>query len=247
MPVSHVNFSMRIISSIRQVTYIFYNFLDASVIILLGTNVSNSSFGMPPEKTRFALVAIAASAGGLSAIREILSELPAAFGAAVVVVQHLNPNYQSMLASILSRQTALRVKEAEDGDVLSAGTVYVAPPNHHLVVQQDGTLSLTQSARVHFARPSADILLESVANEFRERAIAIILTGSGSDGADGVKAIKKMGGIVIVQSPETAEFPSMPEAAIQTGNADMVLPLNQIAPALTRLVVRTSPMKDGSG
>lgn len=184
----------------------------------------------------FELVALAASAGGLKAITEVLGALPAEFPAAVVVVQHLDPRHRSLMAEILARRTRLRVKEAADGDRLEAGTVYIAPPNRHLLVNPGGTLTLTMTELVHFVRPSADLLFESAAASYRERAIAVVLSGSGNDGAMGVKAIKKTGGTVIVQQPSSSEFRGMPDAAEETGRADFVLPLMEIAPAIITLV-----------
>jgi Chemotaxis response regulator containing a CheY-like receiver domain and a methylesterase domain len=186
----------------------------------------------------FIVVAIAASAGGLTAISQLLSSLPADFPAAIVVVQHLDPHHRSLMAEILSRNTSLQVKQAEAGDLLKPGTVYVAPPNQHLLVNPDSSLSLTQSELVHFVRPSADLLFESVAASQKERAIAVVLTGTGSDGSMGVQAIKKMGGKVIVQSEESAEFTGMPIAAIHTKSVDYVLPLNEIAATLVMLVTK---------
>lgn len=139
----------------------------------------------------FEIVALAASAGGLRALSQVLAALPADFPAAIVVVQHLDPRHRSLMAEILSRRTALRVKQAEEGNRLTAATAYIAPPDRHLLVNSDSTLSLTQSELVHFVRPSADLLFESVAASYRDRAIAVVLSGSGSDGAMGVNAIKK--------------------------------------------------------
>ncbi len=193
----------------------------------------------PPHfnNAAFDIVAIAASAGGLTAIVKVLSALKAEFPAAIAIVQHLAPEHPSFMAEILSRRTALTVKQAEEGDYLTPGTAYVAPPNRHLLVNGDGTLSLSQSELVHFLRPSADLLFESVAATYKERAIAIVLTGTGSDGAMGVEAIKKMGGTVIVQDVETAEFAGMPSAAIQTGIVDFILPLDEISSTLVTLVM----------
>jgi two-component system chemotaxis response regulator CheB len=143
------------------------------------------------------------------------------------------------MAEILSRRTSLTVKQAEAGDRIERGTVFIAPPDNHLLVNADGTLSLTQTELVHFVRPSADLLFESVAAAYRERAIAVVLTGSGSDGAMGVRAIKKMGGTVIAQDEATSEFFAMPNAAIETGFVDFVLPLDEMAAALVSLVVGT--------
>ena len=183
----------------------------------------------------FEVVALAASAGGLNALTHILAALPRDFPAALVVVQHLDPRHRSLMADILGRRTMVPVKEASEGDQLVAGRAYIAPPNRHLLVNPDRTISLTQTQLVHFVRPSADLLFESTAASFKERAIAVVLSGSGSDGAMGVKAIKKMGGTVIVQDAKNAEFAGMPEAAQATGIADFVLALDEIAPALQKL------------
>ena len=184
------------------------------------------------------IIALAASAGGLRALSEVLAGLPREFPAAIVVVQHLDRRHRSLMADILSRRTPLHVKEAEEGDHLSPGTVYIAPPNRHLLVNPDGTLSLSQSELVHFVRPLADLLFESVVASFKDRAIAVVLTGTGSDGSMGVKAIKKMDGTVIVQDERSAEFFGMPGAAMQTGSADFVLPLEEISSTLVTLVLK---------
>jgi len=186
----------------------------------------------------FDIVAMAASAGGLTALSRVLAALPVDFPAVIVVVQHLDPRHRSLMADILSRRTPLRVKQAQEGEQVSPATVYIAPPNRHLLVNSDGTLSLTQSELVHFLRPSADLLFESVAASYRERAIAVVLTGTGSDGAMGVQAIKKMGGTVIAQDEESSEFFGMPGAAIHSGSVDFVLPLDEIPTALVTLVIK---------
>jgi two-component system chemotaxis response regulator CheB len=195
----------------------------------------------PPSfsNAAFDIVALAASAGGLKAISQVLSSLPTNFPSAIVIVQHLDPRHRSLMADILSRRTTLQVKEAEEGDYLTPSTVYIAPPNRHLLVNPDGSLSLTQSELVHFVRPSADLLFDSVAASYKKRAIAVVLTGTGNDGAMGVQAIAKMGGTVIAQDEETSEFFGMPNTAIQTGNVDFVLPLSEIASALISLVMQS--------
>lgn len=184
----------------------------------------------------FDVVAVAASAGGLKALSQVFSALPGDFPAALVVVQHLDPRHRSLMADILSRRTALDVKQAEEGDRLRPGMIYIAPPNMHLLVNPDGSLSLAQSELVHFVRPSADLLFESVAASFKNRAIGVVLTGTGSDGTTGVQAIKKMGGTVLAQDEATSEFFGMPNAAINTGSVDFVLPLGEIPAALVTLV-----------
>lgn len=190
-----------------------------------------------PAKLNFEIIAVAASAGGLNAISLLVAALPADFPVPVVIVQHLDPRHRSLIADILNRRTSLQVKQAREGERIEPGCVYIAPPDHHLLVNADRTLSLTHTELVHFVRPSADLLFESVAAGYKERAICVVLSGSGSDGAMGVEAIKKMGGTVVAQDKETAEFFGMPGAAAQTGCVDFILPLDQIAPALVTLVV----------
>lgn len=183
----------------------------------------------------FDIVALAASAGGLNALTHVLAALPADFPAAIVVVQHLDRRHRSLMADILSRRTRVQVAEATEGDSVRPGVAYIAPSDRHLLVNANRRISLTQTELVHFVRPSADLLFESTAASFRERAIAVVLSGSGHDGAMGVRAIKKMGGTVIVQEAANAEFRGMPDAALATGLADFVLPLDDIAPALQKL------------
>ena len=186
----------------------------------------------------FDVAALAASAGGLTALSSVLADLPAGFPAGILVVQHLDPRHRSLMADILSRRTHLEVKQAEDGDRLVGGRVYIAPPNRHLLLNGDGSLSLTQTELVHFVRPSADLLFESVAASYKDRSIAVVLSGSGGDGSMGVKAIKKMGGTVLAQDQRTSEFFGMPGAAIDSGSVDFILPLEEIAAALVTLVMK---------
>ena len=184
------------------------------------------------------IVVLTASAGGLKALSEILSNLPKNFPAPIAVVQHLSPHYPSLLAEILSRRTALLVKQAEAGDFLCPGTVYIAPPNQHLLVNPNGSLELSNTEKVRHVRPAADVLFQSVADGFQEKAIAVVLTGMDGDGAMGIQAIKKMGGMVIAQDEATSQFFSMPNAAIKTGDVDFILPLDAIASTLLNLVNR---------
>jgi two-component system chemotaxis response regulator CheB len=132
------------------------------------------------------------------------------------------------------------VRLAREGVKADAGTIYIAPPNHHLLIGANGGLTLSSSELVHFVRPSADLLFESVAGSYGPRAIACVLTGTGSDGAMGASAVKSRGGTVIAEDPESAEFKSMPEAAVATGAVDFILPLDEIAQVI-RGLVETSP------
>lgn len=180
-------------------------------------------------------VALAASAGGVHALLCILSSLPRGFAAPVLIVQHLSPQHRSWLPEILGRRCDLPVWQVRGGERLAVGTVYVAPPDHHLLVGADGLLTLSDIARVQHVRPSADVLFASLAKAWGEGAVAVVLTGTGRDGADGVRAIKDHGGTVIAQDEASSDFFGMPDAAFQTGRVDRVLPLEGIAPLLIHL------------
>lgn len=179
-------------------------------------------------------VLVAASAGGLTALATLLSRLPAAFPLPLAIVQHIDPKRQSRLAEILARRSQMRVREAVDGDLLEAGVALVAPPAHHLTIAGGGMVRLTDTAPVHFSRPSADRLFESAARGFSP-VIGVILTGTGTDGAIGAAAIKAAGGVVIVQDEATSAFFGMPNAAIHAGAVDYILPLDEISVTLMHL------------
>jgi two-component system, chemotaxis family, protein-glutamate methylesterase/glutaminase len=178
------------------------------------------------------LVAIVGSAGGIAAMERVLQPLPGNLPAAVVIVLHLTPQHPSLLARVLARKTELDVKEAQDGEALDAATVYVAPPDAHLLVTADGHLRLERSELVHHVRPSADALLLSIAHEYKGRCLAIVLSGTGVDGAAGAAAVHAAGGIVVAQDEATAEHFGMPGAAILTGGVDEVLALDDIGSAV---------------
>ena len=196
-------------------------------------SASEQSKGKPKP---YDIVAIAASAGGLTAISEVLSALPAKVPVAIVVVQHLDRRFQSRMADILARRTGMQVKQAQSGEHVREGTVYIAPPDNHLLVDPDRKISLTHSELVHFLRPSADLLFESVAATYKDSVIGVVLSGTGSDGALGVTAIKAVGGTVIAENHKTAQFSGMPQAALNTGTVDFVLPVKEIGAKLIELV-----------
>ena len=189
-----------------------------------------------PPAAHYSVVAVASSAGGIQALTALLGALGSDLPVPVLLVQHLDPRHRTLLAEVLARRTALHVKLAEAGEQVRPGTVYVAPPDRHLLVDPSGVLSLSSTELVHFVRPSADLLFESVAGAYGAEAIACVLTGTGRDGAMGVDAVKSRGGTVIVQNPETADFPGMPQSAVDTGAADFVLPLEDIAAVVRGLV-----------
>ena len=182
------------------------------------------------------IVAIGASAGGLRALTTVISEFPTDFPVPTLVVQHLDPRHPSHLADILDRHAVIRVVEATDGQEVEAGVAYVAPPGRHMLLERS-RIRLTTTQLVHFVRPSVDLLFESVAAAYGADALAVILTGSGSDGALGIRAIKEKGGLTIVQDPQDAESSGMPHAAIATGFVDSVLPLARIGREIVEAVI----------
>ena len=184
------------------------------------------------------VIAMAASAGGLKALSVILGGLPANFPAAIAIVMHISPEHKSLLAEILNSRTQLEVKQAQTGDILCHSSVFVAPPNHHLLVGKGGRLKLSSASaeKVHYARPSAEPLFASVAKLYKKNAIAVVLTGGDGDGSFGVQIIKERGGKVIAQDRPTSQDFSMPETSIKTGDVDFILPLNEIASKLIALI-----------
>jgi two-component system, chemotaxis family, protein-glutamate methylesterase/glutaminase len=183
----------------------------------------------------YQVVAIAASAGGLTALATVLSGLPREFPLPIAVVQHLDPSHESLVPEILARRTRLVVKSAEPREPMVGGVVYVARPDHHLLIGGGRSVKLTRTKPIHFVRPSADRLFESAARICGAGVIAVVLTGAGCDGAAGVEAVKRRGGIVIAQDQASSAFFGMPHAAIATGIVDFVLPLEQIAYKLVEL------------
>lgn len=200
--------------------------------------VTRLDFPVSPARHTFPVIAMAASVGGLNALSIILGGLPANFPAAIAIVMHLSPEHKSILAEILNSRTHLTVKQAHTGDILRRGSVFIAPPNHHLSVAESGRLKLSSSAakKVHYARPSAEPLFASVAEVYQKDAIAVVLTGGDGDGSFGVQIIKEQGGQVIAQDRPTSQDFSMPETSIKTGDVDFILPLNEIAHKLIELV-----------
>lgn len=192
----------------------------------------------PSVSSSFPVIAMAASVGGLKALSVILGGLPADFPAAIAIVMHLSPDHKSILAEILDSRSLLEVRQAKGGDFLCPACVFVAPPNHHLLVGRSGCLKLSSSSatKVNHARPSAEPLFASVASAYKSKAIAVVLTGGDGDGSFGVQIIKDKGGMVIAQDRPTSENFSMPKTSIETGDVDFILPLDQIGPKLIELV-----------
>lgn len=184
------------------------------------------------------VVVIGGSAGGLSAIKEILSDIPANFIFPIICVQHIKPDPDLELASILRSSAHVRIMEANDKLIIEPGCFYISPPDYHLLVERDARLALSVDDPVNFSRPSIDVLFESAAFAFGTKVIGVILTGASKDGAVGVTQIRNHGGLTIVQDPSTAEMTLMPMAAIATNHVDKILPLDKIGAFLRDLAAQ---------
>jgi two-component system chemotaxis response regulator CheB len=182
------------------------------------------------------LITIAASAGGIQAVRTVLSALPPELPAAIVIVQHRPPDYDGYLDALLSRCTPWPVRIASQGEPIKPGYVYLARSDSHLTVTADRTFIYRDGTRIRFLRSSANPLFESAARVFGGHIVGVVLTGTGRDATDGVQGVKEHGGIVIAQDQATSEHWSMPQAAIASGAVDYVLPLDAIAPAIEHIV-----------
>ena len=179
----------------------------------------------------FDLVVIGCSWGGLQALGEIFSRLPATFDVPIAVAQHRMASSADALARSLEARGPLPVKDAHDKEPIERGNVYLAPPDYHLLVEP-GSFALSTDELVQYARPSIDVLFESAADAYRERLIGVILTGANEDGAAGLARVKDQGGVTVVQDPSTAMRREMPDAALAAVRPDKVLPLAEIGPFL---------------
>jgi two-component system, chemotaxis family, protein-glutamate methylesterase/glutaminase len=192
----------------------------------------------------FPVIALVCSAGGLDALTRVLEPLPADLPAAVLVLQHVSPEHDSELAAILDRRTGLAVTAATDGARLEPGKVLVCPSGQHTLVAADESIALIMSGALPPYRPSADLLLTTLAVAIGRRAVAVVLTGNGNDAATGVTAVHRFGGTVIACSVESSTRPAMPQAAIdRDSSVDEVVDLDLIAPLLITLAV--TPARSG--
>lgn len=184
---------------------------------------------MAQNKVGYKIVAIGGSAGSLDVLLKIIPALPAPSGVSFIVIVHRKNDAESILADLLSSRTSMPVKEVEDKDALLPNTVYIAPPDYHLLIEGRESFSLDSSEKIHHSRPSIDVSFESVALAFDKSAIAILLSGANADGADGMEKIKKAGGVTIAQNPESSEVGFMPQQAINKNVVDKILDADEIA------------------
>ncbi len=186
-------------------------------------------------RNRIDAVVVGTSAGGVEALGEILPTLPAGFRPAVLIVLHLPRERPSLLVQIYENRCALPIREAEDKEPIEPGTVYFAPPDYHMLVERSRQIALSTDEPVYYSRPSIDVLFESAADVYADRLLGIILTGANEDGAAGLLAVHRAGGVTVVQQPDSAKVPVMVVSALQRNPADFVLPLPGIADLLKGL------------
>jgi two-component system chemotaxis response regulator CheB len=187
---------------------------------------------------QFKLIVIGTSAGGLDAMKSILPKFPPAFPVPVVVVQHISPQSDGFMIHYLNSISSIRVKEAEEKETLKPATVYFAPPNYHLLIEDNHTLSLSVDVKVNYARPSIDVLFDSAAYVYGSSLIGVLLTGANNDGAEGLTRIKSFGGYTIIQNPDTAYADSMPRSALAKMIPDQILELEDIGNTLRDIFMK---------
>nr|CRH07204.1 Signal transduction response regulator, chemotaxis, protein-glutamate methylesterase [Candidatus Magnetococcus massalia] len=180
-------------------------------------------------------IVIGCSAGGLDALERLLCPLPAEYPLPIMVVMHCSPHVEHQFHTLLNQQCQLTAVLAREKARLTPGKVFIAPPDYHLLVERSGDLSLSVDEKVHWARPSIDVLFDSAADAFGPELLAILLTGANTDGVEGLSRVIHHGGETIVQNPATAEVSYMPQAAVDAGVAQTVLDLDQLSLFLTSL------------
>ena len=176
----------------------------------------------------FKVVIIGGSAGSLNVLMQILPHLPVIKSFAIVIVVHRKSTDEQTLEELITLKSIIKVKRVEDKTPLSPGFIFVAPSNYHLLFEKNNTLSLDTSEKVNYSRPSIDVCFESAAEVYKNQLIGILLSGSNSDGTEGLKAIQKEGGTIIVQDPKSADMAFMPYNAIQNTTPDFVLDIQEI-------------------
>ena len=176
------------------------------------------------------------SAGGFSIIYDLVLKLPKNFPLPVLIVIHRSSKYKSLIEDKLNLNGKLKVKMAEDKERIRKGIVYFAPTDYHLLVEDGGSLSLDYSEQVHFCRPAIDATFQSAADVYKEKVIALLLSGANEDGADGIAYVSELNGLTVVQDPDIAEFRTMPQAAIEKTSVDLILNNLQIIELINNIV-----------
>jgi two-component system chemotaxis response regulator CheB len=188
------------------------------------------------EITTGAVIAIGGSAGSLEVILELTNRLPLFSSVIIIIVVHRKADNDSILEDLIAHKTLYPVKEVEDKDAIVPGTIYIAPPDYHLLVENRNFFSLDTSEKIHFSRPSIDVTFESVAETFTNHVMGILLSGANADGAAGLARIKELGGRTLVQTPESAEISIMPQQAINRNIVDTIVAPAQISDEVVRFI-----------
>lgn len=184
---------------------------------------------------KYEAIVVGTSAGGFLAVTSILGNLPPDFSIPVIVVQHRAKESHTLLEEVLQRKCRIAIRQADEKERIESATVYIAPPDYHLLIETDRTFSLSSDAPVQFSRPSIDVLFETAALTYKDKLIGIILTGSNSDGAAGISAIRRMGGLTVAQDPKEAQYALMTQASIDTNDVQHIWRLQEIGDFLQSL------------
>jgi two-component system, chemotaxis family, protein-glutamate methylesterase/glutaminase len=187
---------------------------------------------------KYRAVVIGTSAGGLYALSDILEKFPARYPLPLIVVQHRAKDQRELLEEVLQSKCKIRIKQADEKEKIESSVVYIAPPDYHLLIESDETFSLSADEPVRYSRPSIDVLFETAARVYKETLVGIILTGANNDGAGGIVAVKKYGGLTIAQDPAEAQFPFMPEASVKTKAIEHIWRLSLIEKFLLETIDR---------
>ena len=188
------------------------------------------------HQKKYQAIVIGTSAGGLYALSTILKQLPADYPIPVVVVQHRSKDQRDLMEDVLQSKCEIKINQADEKEKIKGATVYIAPPDYHLLVENDMTFSLSCDELVLYSRPSINVLFESAAVVYKDKLAGIILTGANNDGASGITMIKKYGGLTIAQAPAEAQCPFMPVASIETNNVNHVWTLLEIQNFLLKII-----------
>lgn len=191
---------------------------------------------MEKDQIDIELIAIGGSSGSLDVILNILTLLDTHFTIPIIIILHRNKNIDTHLVKVISTKTNLKVNEADEKELIKPGNIYLAPPDYHLLIEKDRTLSLDISEKVQYSRPSIDVTFQSAAEVYKNKLLGIILSGANSDGTAGIASIKKNGGLVLAQDPATAQISYMPQQAIAQTTMDGIFSIRAIARYVNGLI-----------
>ena len=188
------------------------------------------------KEKKYDAIVMGSSAGGLFVLSSLFQQLPAGYPIPVIVVQHRSKDQRELLEEVLQNKCKIKIKQADEKEKIESGVVYIAPPDYHLLIEADKTFSLSADEPVRFSRPSIDVLFESASIVFKERLVAIILTGTNNDGSKGIETVRNFGGLTVAQDPGDAQYPYMPKSAIETKKITHTWTLSEIQRFLLQFI-----------